>query len=59
MEARSKVVAKALGRKVVGSRPNKVNEFPSIYLIFPASLGPGVYSATKRNEYQKQKKKFL
>jgi hypothetical protein len=27
----------------------------SIYLILPAALGPGVYSATKRNEYQKQK----
>jgi hypothetical protein len=27
--------------------------FP-IYLIFPAALGPGVYSASNRNEYQKQ-----
>jgi hypothetical protein len=27
----------------------------SIYLILPAALGPGVYSASKRNEYQKQK----
>jgi hypothetical protein len=26
-----------------------------IYLIFPAALGPGVYSAFNRNEYQKQK----
>jgi hypothetical protein len=25
------------------------------YLILPASLGPGVYSASNRNEYQKQK----
>jgi hypothetical protein len=25
----------------------------SIYLIFPAALGPGVYSAYNRNEYQK------
>jgi hypothetical protein len=25
------------------------------YLILPASLGPGVYSASKRNEYQKLK----
>jgi hypothetical protein len=24
-------------------------------VIFPAALGPGVYSASKRNEYQKQK----
>jgi hypothetical protein len=25
----------------------------SLYLIFPAALGPGVYSAYNRNEYQK------
>jgi hypothetical protein len=28
----------------------------AIYLILPAALGPGVYSASNRNEYQKQKK---
>jgi hypothetical protein len=33
---------------------NKVMNFFSIYLILPASLGPGVYSASNRNEYQKQ-----
>jgi hypothetical protein len=27
----------------------------SIYLIFPAALGPGVHSASNRNENQKQK----
>jgi hypothetical protein len=27
----------------------------SIYLILPAALVPGVYSASNRNEYQKQK----
>jgi hypothetical protein len=27
----------------------------SIYLILPATLDPGVYSATNRNKYQKQK----
>jgi hypothetical protein len=27
----------------------------SIYLIFPATLGPGVYSVSNRNEYQKHK----
>jgi hypothetical protein len=27
----------------------------SIYLSLPAALGPGVYSASNRNEYQKQK----
>jgi hypothetical protein len=26
-----------------------------IYLILPAALGPGVYSASNRNEYQKHK----
>jgi hypothetical protein len=27
----------------------------SIYLLLSAVLGPGVYSASNRNEYQKQK----
>jgi hypothetical protein len=27
----------------------------SMYLILPAALGPGVYSASNRNEYQKEK----
>jgi hypothetical protein len=40
-------------RKVAGSRPDEVNEFFSIYLTLPAALGPGVYSASKRNEYRK------
>jgi hypothetical protein len=31
--------------------------FVLIYLILPAALGPGVYSASNRNEYQKQKNK--
>jgi hypothetical protein len=26
-----------------------------IYLILPAALGPGVYSASNRNEYQEHK----
>jgi hypothetical protein len=30
----------------------------SVYLIFSAALCPGVYSASNRNEYQKQKKFF-
>jgi hypothetical protein len=46
----------ATSQKVVGSRPNEVNYLFSIYLILPAALGPGVYSASNRNEYQKQKK---
>jgi hypothetical protein len=28
----------------------------SIYVILPAALGPGVYSASIRNEYEKKKK---
>jgi hypothetical protein len=31
----------------------------SIYLIRPTALGPGVYSAYNRNEYQKQKNNVL
>jgi hypothetical protein len=27
-----------------------------MYLIFPTALGPGVYSASNKNEYRKQKK---
>jgi hypothetical protein len=42
-------------QKVAGSRPDEVNDFLLIYLILPAALGPGVYSASKRNEYQKHK----
>jgi hypothetical protein len=42
-------------RNVVGSRPDEVNEFISDNLILPAALGPGLYSASSRNEYQKQK----
>jgi hypothetical protein len=32
-----------------------VNFFFSACLILLAALGPGVYSASNRNEYQKQK----
>jgi hypothetical protein len=39
----------------MGSRPNEVSEFFSIYLIHLVALGPGVYSASNRNEYQKEK----
>jgi hypothetical protein len=35
------------------SIPDEVNF--SFYLILPAALGPGVYSASNINEYQKQK----
>jgi hypothetical protein len=30
-------------------------EFFSVYLILPATLGPGLHSGYNRNEYQKQK----
>jgi hypothetical protein len=30
-------------------------DFAYIYLILPAVLGPGVYSTSNRNEYQKHK----
>jgi hypothetical protein len=31
------------------------NHILSIYLILPATIGPGVYPASNKNEYQKQK----
>jgi hypothetical protein len=46
----------ASSRKVVGSRSDEVNAFLSIYLTFPAELGPGVQSASSSNEYHEQKK---
>jgi hypothetical protein len=33
-----------------------VDEFFSVYLILPIALGTEIYSASNRNEYQKQKK---
>jgi hypothetical protein len=42
--------------KVADSSPHDVIDFLlSTYLILPAALSPGVYSASNRNEYQKQK----
>jgi hypothetical protein len=38
-----------------GSRPDEINTFLSVYVNLPAALGPRVYSAFNRNEYQKQK----
>jgi hypothetical protein len=55
--ARSSILVKALCYKLEGrdfeTRWGKYNF--SIYLILPAALGPGVHSASNRNEYQKQK----
>jgi hypothetical protein len=56
------VVVKELCYKPWRSRvrePMTWINFFSIYLIIPASLGPGVHSASNRNEYQKQRKMFL
>jgi hypothetical protein len=48
----------ALCYKVAGSRRDEVNYiFLQFYLILPAALGPGCYSASIRNKYQKQKNK--
>jgi hypothetical protein len=44
----------ATNRKVAGSIPHEVIFF-LIYLILPAALGPGDYSASNRNEYRKHK----
>jgi hypothetical protein len=53
MGACGSVLVKALCYKVTGSRPDEINF--SIYPILPAVLGPGVHSASNRNEYQEQK----
>jgi hypothetical protein len=41
------------GRKVEGSRPDEVNEFVQFTSSFQPHYGPGVYSASGTNEYQK------
>jgi hypothetical protein len=43
------------GRNVAGTGLCEENEFfLSVYLILPTALGPRVYSASNKNEYQKQ-----
>jgi hypothetical protein len=42
--------------KVADSSPDEVIEYFAIYLILPAAVGPGVYSAPNKNEYYKQRK---
>jgi hypothetical protein len=52
---RGGVVVKALCYKPEGRGfVNRWDEFFSIYLYFLVALGPGVYSASNRNDYQKQ-----
>jgi hypothetical protein len=48
-------VVEAVGYNLEGLRLNEVNAFFSMYLILPAAFSPGVYSASIRNEYQKQR----
>jgi hypothetical protein len=54
--ARGSVVVKAICYKPEGRGFETLwSEWHfSIYLILPAELGPGVYSASDRNEFQKQ-----
>jgi hypothetical protein len=40
--------------KVTGWRPDELNEF-SMYLILAAALGPGDYTASNGNAFQKQR----
>jgi hypothetical protein len=50
----------ATSRKVMGSTPDEVFGFLSLYLILPAALGPGVYSASNtKMSTRNRKKKFL
>jgi hypothetical protein len=51
--ARGSIVVKALCYKPEGRGWGEW--FLSIYLILLVALGPGVYSASNRNEYQKHK----
>jgi hypothetical protein len=51
MGASGSVVVKEPEGKVAVSIPDEINFY--IYLILPAAVGPGVYSASNRNEYQK------
>jgi hypothetical protein len=55
--ARGSIVIKALCYKPEsrGFETRWCEWFLSIYLILPAALGPGVYSVSNRNEYQKHK----
>jgi hypothetical protein len=54
--ARGSVMAKALcyEREGHGFETLGVEWFLSIYLILPDALGPGVHSASNRNEHQRQ-----
>jgi hypothetical protein len=50
----------ATSRNAEGSKPDEINDFFfSIYLILPAAIDPGVYSASDINDYQRQKRKMF
>jgi hypothetical protein len=55
--ARGGLVLKALCYKLEGCgfETRRGEYIFPIYLILPVALGPGVYSASNRNEYQKHK----
>jgi hypothetical protein len=50
------ITVHATSQKVAGSNTDEVIGFFSIDLILSAALGPGVYSASNRNEYQELNK---
>jgi hypothetical protein len=54
---RGSIVVKALcyEMEVIGLETRRCEGISSIYVIFPALLGPVVYSASNRIEFQKQK----
>jgi hypothetical protein len=49
----------ATSYNVAGSRPEETNDFFSVYLILPATVGPGVYSASNNSKCQDQKNYVL
>jgi hypothetical protein len=51
--ARGSVVVKALCHKPEGRGIDTKRSDFQIYLILPAALGPGIYSASNRSEYRK------
>jgi hypothetical protein len=49
------IILRVYIRKVADSRSDVWVSFISIYPILPAAIGPGVYSASNRNEYHEEK----
>jgi hypothetical protein len=62
VEASGNLLVKALRHKSEGHGfDTRLGDFflSSIYIILPTALGPGVYSASKRNQNQKHKNLYL